>query len=455
MRRRIECDYTWQSGSWQETAETHFIYDGNAVVEEQNASNVPLVSYTRGISGLLARTTSSQELPGTPSTAFYHADGNGNITALMYPSGQLAAKYLYDSFGNMLAMSGPLASFNKYRFSSKEWNDNAGLYYFGRRFYDPILQRWINRDPIQESGGLNLYGFVANDPIDTIDILGYCDPSLWDLFWGNMENNWTQNLQDLGNGLELGAQKLENAADSFASDPVGFSSNFDSAAGNQIADAVAWALGGDETFANNVSAALSSLETSQGIGQALFGAEAGLAGGALLDAATPEAVAAGLTGGGELAEDAAEAAGLGSRVAAGAAGSVEAAGAAAEAAAAETTAARTASGDFYSVAFQTTLDPASYPGLSRAAHFQEANEALLTAMESDPQFAQTIQQAGVNLDRTATGLAPRTPPEGWTWHHAEDPGVMQLVPSVQHTPGSIFWDTLHPGGQGGYAIWGK
>jgi len=123
--------------------------------------------------------------------------------------------------------------------------------------------------------------------------------------------------------------------------------------------------------------------------------------------------------------------------------------------AAEGTAARAASGDFYSVAFRTTLDPASYPGLSRAAHFQEANEALLTAMESDPQFAQTMQQAGVNLDRTATGLAPRTPPEGWTWHHAEDPGVMQLVPRVQHTPGSIFWDTLHPGGQGGYAIWGK
>ncbi|MFI5015133.1 MAG: HNH endonuclease [Hyphomicrobiales bacterium] len=112
-------------------------------------------------------------------------------------------------------------------------------------------------------------------------------------------------------------------------------------------------------------------------------------------------------------------------------------------------------GSTYSVAFQTTLDPASYPGLTRAAHFQEANEALLTAMERDPQFAQAMQLAGVDLDRTATGLAPRRPPPGWTWHHAKDPGVMQLVPRAQHIRGSTFWDTLHPGGIGGYAIWGQ
>jgi A nuclease of the HNH/ENDO VII superfamily with conserved WHH len=81
--------------------------------------------------------------------------------------------------------------------------------------------------------------------------------------------------------------------------------------------------------------------------------------------------------------------------------------------------------------------------------------ALLTAMESDPQFAQMMQGMGVNVERTATGLTPRTPPAGWTWHHAEDPGVMQLVPRVQHAPGSVFWDTLHPGDRGGYAIWGQ
>ncbi|MGH7981257.1 MAG: RHS repeat domain-containing protein, partial [Limisphaerales bacterium] len=173
----IERDYSWDAGTsgWQETNEIHFIYDGNVVVEERTGNNVPLVSYTRGldlsgtlqgaggIGGLLARTTYGQELPGAPTTSFYHSDGNGNVTAMIYPDQQLAAKYLYDPFGNMLAMSGPLRNFNKYRFSSKEWDDNSGLYYYLYRLYDPDLQRWPNRDPLGDFGSL-LYVSLHKSP---------------------------------------------------------------------------------------------------------------------------------------------------------------------------------------------------------------------------------------------------------------------------------------------------
>jgi RHS repeat-associated protein len=63
------------------------------------------------------------------------------------------------------------------RHSSKPWfgwrnSNTAGLTYFGYRFYDPTTMRWLNRDPIGERGGLNLYGFVGNDPIRKIDPLG-------------------------------------------------------------------------------------------------------------------------------------------------------------------------------------------------------------------------------------------------------------------------------------------
>ena len=66
----------------------------------------------------------------------------------------LAARYLYDPFGNLVGQSGPMAEANHYRFSSKEIHANSGLYYYGYRFYDPNLQRWLNRDLIGESGGL-------------------------------------------------------------------------------------------------------------------------------------------------------------------------------------------------------------------------------------------------------------------------------------------------------------
>jgi RHS repeat-associated protein len=69
-------------------------------------------------------------------------------------------------------MSGPMASVNSYRFSSKEYMGNAGLYAYGYRFYEPSLQRWLNRDPIGEDGGINLYGFVENNPVNWIDPLG-------------------------------------------------------------------------------------------------------------------------------------------------------------------------------------------------------------------------------------------------------------------------------------------
>ncbi|HTX21666.1 MAG TPA: RHS repeat-associated core domain-containing protein, partial [Candidatus Aquilonibacter sp.] len=170
MRRRIEKDYAWNGSSWQQTNEVHFVYDGNVVIQERNGNNLPQVSYTRGndlsgtlqgaggIGGLLSRSDNSQMLAGdTSAHAYYHADGSGNITMMLNPSQAIVAKYLYDPFGNTLSMSGTLAEVNVYRFSSKEWNDNAGLYYYLYRFYDPNLQRWPNRDPLGDAGS-SLYG---------------------------------------------------------------------------------------------------------------------------------------------------------------------------------------------------------------------------------------------------------------------------------------------------------
>ncbi len=42
------------------------------------------------------------------------------------------------------------------------------------RPYEPNMARWLTRDPIGEDGGPNLYGFVANDPVNEVDDLGLC-----------------------------------------------------------------------------------------------------------------------------------------------------------------------------------------------------------------------------------------------------------------------------------------
>ncbi|PWU16470.1 MAG: hypothetical protein C5B50_13580 [Verrucomicrobia bacterium] len=106
------------------------------------------------------------------SHAYYHADGNGNVTCLIDESQSVVATYRYDPFGGILSQSGDLAGANNYRFSSKEQMPNSGLYYYGYRFYEPSLQSWINRDPAGEGSGVNLYTFVLNAPSDYLDTDG-------------------------------------------------------------------------------------------------------------------------------------------------------------------------------------------------------------------------------------------------------------------------------------------
>ncbi len=175
-RRRINREYTWRGG-WVLASEVRYVYDRMLVLQERRADNTVLATYTRGldlsgsmqgaggIGGLLARTDSA-------GSTYYHSDGGGNITSLTDSSGAVVGRYLYDPFGRLLGRWGPMAEVNRYQFSSKETDRLTGLSYYGYRFYDPTLQRWLNQDPLGEGGGINLYGFVGNSPLNAVDPLG-------------------------------------------------------------------------------------------------------------------------------------------------------------------------------------------------------------------------------------------------------------------------------------------
>ena len=93
----------------------------------------------------------------------YAYDHIGN--AVRAASGNVTNAYAYDAFGRTIAQSGPLADVFRHRFSTKPLDSGTGLYYYGYRFYVPSLMRWLNRDPIREDGGVNLYGFCGNNAI--------------------------------------------------------------------------------------------------------------------------------------------------------------------------------------------------------------------------------------------------------------------------------------------------
>jgi len=126
-----------------------------------------------GVGGLLAERHTS----GTAATYHPTYDGNGNVSEYLAADGTTAAHFEYDPFGNTVVNTDTANQF-AYRFSTKPLDSQSGLYYYAYRYYDPQTGRWPARDPIEEIGGINLYGFVLNAPINYFDVSGQYASSL-------------------------------------------------------------------------------------------------------------------------------------------------------------------------------------------------------------------------------------------------------------------------------------
>ena len=177
----VQNQYDYMSLMKASATQTHtFLYDGwnlirervefdGAVSTNQYVWGLDLSGTLQGaggVGGLLAMLSPDSGLL-TPAY-----DANGNITDLVDTNGAVVAHYEYDGFGNAIARSGAQADANPFRFSSKYWDGETGLYYYGYRFYSPDMGRWICRDPVGEEGGLNLCSFALNGPLDRFDPLG-------------------------------------------------------------------------------------------------------------------------------------------------------------------------------------------------------------------------------------------------------------------------------------------
>jgi RHS repeat-associated protein len=89
------------------------------------------------------------------------------------------ATYRYTAFGGKAEAAVNTSTFaarNRYRFSTKyldaEVETTEGTYYYGYRHYATALGRWTTRDPLRESGGVNLNGMAGNSLLSMMDYLG-------------------------------------------------------------------------------------------------------------------------------------------------------------------------------------------------------------------------------------------------------------------------------------------
>ncbi len=182
-RLRIKREYSWTGSTWSKSNEVRYIWDGDVIVQLRDSNNVPTLTLTRGldlsgslqgaggIGGLLAMTEAS----GTSS--YYHSDGNGNITGLIDAQENMVARREYDAFGRTINLNGNKAAVNPFWFSSQLHDETTDYYHYKYRAYSPVLQRWLNKDPLAELGGINLYEFADNVPINSYDPDGLLPPS--------------------------------------------------------------------------------------------------------------------------------------------------------------------------------------------------------------------------------------------------------------------------------------
>ena len=177
-RRYAKLVYSWNVTTWALQKSLQFTYNGWNLIQTIDSSTTVNKNYfwgldlsgtsqgAGGVGGLLMIQDG-----GTSYLPVY--DGGGSVYGLLSSAdGSIAAAYEYDAFGKVLRESGPYGASNPWQYSTKYTDVETALVYYGFRFYNPSTGRFVNRDPAEEAGGVNLYGFCANNAVNGWDYLG-------------------------------------------------------------------------------------------------------------------------------------------------------------------------------------------------------------------------------------------------------------------------------------------
>lgn len=189
-RRLTKTTQVLDEGKWKKTENLRFLYEGDNEIGAVSPEGDILELRVLGL-GMGA------EIGASVAFEFNHHiyapihDSQGSVCCLIDLETKMPAEfYRYSAFGELVYIH-ERAILNPWLFSSKRYEEETGLVYFGKRYYDPSIGRWTTRDPLGFFDSPNLYLYALNNPVSRVDLYGLFS---FEHLWSNICHTYKKSI---------------------------------------------------------------------------------------------------------------------------------------------------------------------------------------------------------------------------------------------------------------------